>query len=133
MKNFAMASLAILAFAAPVAGSAHHSPVAVYDMESRVNKVGTIAKINWVNPHIYVDVVVMENGKPVTWAMESMPPSYFARAGVRKKDFDARVGQKVTARVMTARNGKPLGFLRDLGFEDGTHIRILADNETATR
>lgn len=124
---------AVMLAAAPLStASAHHSPVAVFDMKSRVDYTGTLKAVHWVNPHIYIVVEVPgPNNTSTAWDFESMPVSFFTRAGVRKKDFDAKIGDKVVVRAMKAANGRPLGFLRNIKFSDGSEVRILKDDEAA--
>ena len=54
---------------------AHHSEVAEYDPEKPVKVTGTIAKVEWQNPHVwfYVDVKD-EQGKVTTWGFSTAPP-----------------------------------------------------------
>jgi hypothetical protein len=134
MRKVLLGALAAALLAAvPVSSaSAHHSPVAVFDMKSRVDYTGTLKAVHWVNPHIYIVVEVPgPNGTATAWDFESMPVSFFTRAGVRKKDIEAKIGDKVVVRAMKAANGRPLGFLRNLKFSDGSEIRILKDDEAA--
>ena len=37
---------------------AHHSPSAVFDMSKRFTIAGTLTKIDWINPHIVIDLDV---------------------------------------------------------------------------
>jgi Family of unknown function (DUF6152) len=132
MKKILLGALAAVTLAAiPLSvASAHHSPVAVFDMQDRSNWEGTLKEVHWVNPHIYIVVDVKgADGKVTPWQFESMPVVYFTRAGVRKKDFDAKIGDKVKVRAMKALNGKPLGFLRIVTFSDGSHYTILKDTD----
>ena len=65
---------------APVSMSAHHSFAAEYDGEKPVNVSGTVAKIEWSNPHIhfYVDARD-EAGAAVQWKFEGYPPNMLVR------------------------------------------------------
>ncbi|HLK49226.1 MAG TPA: DUF6152 family protein, partial [Bryobacteraceae bacterium] len=50
---------------------AHHSFAAEYDSAQLITLKGTISKVEWTNPHIYVYLDVKDaGGKVTTWALE---------------------------------------------------------------
>ena len=57
-----LAGIGLLGLVAPVV--AHHSFQAVYDMNAPITVEGTVTKLEWMNPHIYyyVDVVQDDGG-----------------------------------------------------------------------
>ncbi len=58
--SFALAISVFFALAVIVAGSAsaHHNMAATFDLAQRFTATGTLTRIDWVNPHIYVSVDV---------------------------------------------------------------------------
>jgi hypothetical protein len=105
--------------------SAHHSPLAVFDMKRAVEINGTFTKVNWVNPHIFFEVAGKDlKGKAATWKFESQPPAFFARAGLRKKDLTAKIGQPVRVTLNAAVDGSPIGWAKLFVFQDGTKIQL---------
>jgi hypothetical protein len=55
--------------ASPILG--HHSFTATYDTERRVSLEGVVTRVDWVNPHAYVFVnVVDDQGTTMNWALE---------------------------------------------------------------
>jgi hypothetical protein len=101
---FATISLGIwLAAAAPV--QAHHSFSATYDGNRPITLRGTIVKLGWQNPHahIYVDVK-NDDGKVVTWEVESAGPNALLKQGLRKEDF---VGAEIIIKGFLAKDGTP--------------------------
>ena len=64
---------------------AHHSPSAEFDMTKRFTLVGTLVKVDWMNPHIVVNIDAKgDGGKVENWRFESNPPSWFRRVGVSR-------------------------------------------------
>src|SRR5688572_10689108 len=61
---------------------AHHSLSAAYDSSRPITIQGTVAKVEWTNPHswIYVDVK-KPNGTVESWKTETGPPSGLQRSG----------------------------------------------------
>src|SRR5689334_25325050 len=56
--------------------SARHSFAAEYDGNLPVTVSGTVAKIDWQNPHIYVYVDARDDeGKVAQWKFEGYPPN----------------------------------------------------------
>lgn len=70
-------------FGAAVAPSvfAHHS-VSMYDMDHPTTLKGTVARLEWTNPHgyIYLDVKD-EKGQTVEWAVEINSPNFLKHNG----------------------------------------------------
>ena len=102
--TFAVVSFGIL-LAAAIPAQAHHSFSATYDGNKPVTLRGTVSKLGWSNPHahIYVDVK-NQDGKVVTWEIESAGASNLLRAGIRKEDF---IGTEVIIKGFLAKDGTP--------------------------
>jgi hypothetical protein len=64
----------LAAMAMPLAAFAHHS-TAAFDAKQTVTLTGTVTKVDWVNPHCYVYIVVDDGGKQVPWAILSGTPT----------------------------------------------------------
>ena len=58
---------AIAAYAAPAL--AHHS-FSMFDKDKNVKITGTLKEFEWTNPHAWLHVTTVENGKPVEWSFE---------------------------------------------------------------
>ena len=99
--------------------SAHHSFAAEYDGAKPVTVSGTVAKIDWTNPHIhfYVDVKD-ETGKVTQWKFEGYPPNMLIRQGW-KRDVTMKPGDVVTVFGWRARTDPVLGASREVTFADG--------------
>src|SRR4029077_1603770 len=71
MRLRATSVLLILVFAFAASVSAHHSVQAVFDIHHTVTVSGTVAKVEWINPHSYLTVDVKStDGKVQKWAFE---------------------------------------------------------------
>jgi len=100
---------------------AHHSPSAEFDMTKKVTVSGTLTKIEWVNPHIFVYIDV----KGESWRMESNPPSWFRRVGIGRSDLAKGVGQTVTAEGNRAKDGSAFAYMSKITFMDGTSLELV--------
>jgi hypothetical protein len=70
---------------------AHHSVQNEFNIDVVLVKTGVLKKIDWINPHAWfhfeeVDAngqpVLGEDGKPITWSMETTGPNGLRRIGL---------------------------------------------------
>jgi hypothetical protein len=101
---------------------AHHSATAEFDTTKTFTVKGTITKLEWINPHVYMYADVAEEGGKVTpYSFETGPPGNLRRAGVLRTMFN--VGDVVTIDASIAKDGtKHLGLLKAVHFADGHTI-----------
>jgi len=101
---------------------AHHSATAEFDSSKTFTVKGTLTKLEWFNPHVYIYAdVTDENGKVIPYSFETGPPGNLRRAGVVKTMFN--VGDVVTIDAAAAKDGsKHLGLLKAVHFADGHTI-----------
>ena len=85
MKNYGIALLVGLSLLlVSVTSVAHHSVSAEFDTSKRITFTGTVKKVDWMNPHIYVHVDVKEgDGTVTTYKVEGGAPNSLFRSGVR--------------------------------------------------
>lgn len=109
---------------AAIPALAHHSVTAEFDPKKSFTVTGTLKKLDWTNPHIYVWVETKdESGEMVTYGIEAVPPGMLHRAGVTRDMF--KVGDTVTVIAAPAKDGtKNLGLGRRITFSDGHSIRL---------
>lgn len=127
----AMPAAAFL-FAVVVVGaryvSAHHSFAAEFDASAPVRLIGTVDKIEWVNPHVTIHVAVTESDGETIWAVEASAPAALARRGLRREALSP--GIRVSIRGYRAKNGTPAIKGVDLILPDGR--RLLLDVSKVT-
>lgn len=102
--------------------SAHHSFAAEYDGNQPVTVTGTVAKIDWTNPHIhfYVDVKGTD-GAATQWKFEGYPPNMLVRQGW-KRAVTLKPGDIVTVSGWKARNDPTLAAAREVTFANGDKL-----------
>jgi hypothetical protein len=71
---FAAAVLALAASLAASLAAAHHS-VAMYDNDHLIELSGTVTRVEWTSPHVFVYFTTAgEDGATVEWSVELDPP-----------------------------------------------------------
>jgi len=94
---------------AAVSPSAHHS-FAVFDLTTSKSIDGTVKKVDWTNPHVWIWVdVPTTGGGTETYGFEGMSPNYLARRGWSRTTL--QTGMKVTVQYRPLKDGKPGGML----------------------
>jgi hypothetical protein len=74
-------SVALLAVAVPVL--AHHAISAEFDVTKPIKFEGKVKSVDWMNPHIYVNIEALVDGKPFVYSVEGGPPNSLFRQGWR--------------------------------------------------
>ena len=98
---------------------AHHSFAAVFDASKALRVTGTLAKVEWTNPHIYFYVDVTDDkGHVVRWACESAAPGALSRRGFKRSLL--KLGDTVIVDGYQAKNGANLMDARRVTLHDGT-------------
>ena len=82
----------------------HHSVAAGFDMQDSVTVTGSIAEMEWINPHARMFfTVVDESGETQTWTAWFTSANILFRRGWRAGDLP--VGETVTVSGFPARDG----------------------------
>jgi hypothetical protein len=93
----------IMSFAAFGAASAHHSP-AGYDRDTQMTLTGTIAELNWKNPHIYF-ILEVDNPDGSTRRQEIQAGSISVSTTLGLTRDILEPGKRVSVLVHPARSG----------------------------
>ena len=113
-----------------LAGSAwaHHNMSAIFDFNNRVTSTGTLAKVDWRNPHIELIVDAKEGQQVQTWRLEGPAPGFFRDRDISKADFEGALGKAVTFEASRARDGSAWGLLRTMTLPSGKLVSACPQN-----
>jgi hypothetical protein len=109
--------------------SAHHSVQSEFDVHKTITVAGTVAKVEFINPHSYITMTVKDNdGKVQKWGFEMGGPGVLRRAGMSRADRGGlKPGDEVTITALAAKDGSTNGFLQELKLADGRVFKFAAD------
>jgi hypothetical protein len=106
----ALAMLGAATVAAPA--MAHHS-FAMYDATKKVTLEGTVHDWQWNNPHIFLELTVLQAGVPTDYSLEAGSPSLVRKHSGWTRDM-LKVGDKVTVVFQPLRDGRHGGSLQTI-------------------
>ena len=114
----------------------HHAFSAEFDAEAPVSLEGKVSKIEWINPHAWIHLdVVQDDGSTQTWMVEGGTPNTLLRAGIHKRSLP--IGSEIKVRGYQAKDKscqpacKANG--RDLTFADGRKVFMGSSGTGAPR
>ena len=115
---------------------AHHAFSSEFDADRPFRVKGTIVRVEWINPHSWVHVdVVQEDGLLVPWMMEGGTPNTLLRAGLTRSILQP--GTEVIVRGYQSKDPdcepKCRGSGRDITFANGGRIFIGSSGTGAPR
>lgn len=89
---------------------------------------GVITKVEWINPHVYVNVDAKDDAGNVTaWTFETLPTGFLHKAGITRELLRGQPGDVVTVLANPAKDGtKGRGWIMKITYPDG-HFYNLAE------
>ena len=100
---------------------AHHAFAAEFDSAKPVKFKGTVTKMEWLNPHVWLHVDVKNpDGSVANWAFEAGTPNVLFRRGFTKGSL--LPGTEVVVDGYQAKDGTKRANGRDLTFPDGRKL-----------
>jgi len=130
MKMKSMIVVSSMVVAAATQSFAHHSFAAEFDANKRVTLKGTVTKVDWRNPHIYVYLNVKDDtGKVTEWACEGGPPNVLLREGWTRNSV--KEGDEVTIDGSVAKDGSKRCNSRSVNLADGRKVFAGSSEDSA--
>ena len=115
------AALIVGLLVAPMHAEAHHAFAAEFDSSKAVTVKGTVNKVEWTNPHIWIYVDMKdESGTIVRWQCEGGSPNTLTRQGWSRDSLKA--GEQVTIEGFRAKNGTNTCNSRVVTTADGKRL-----------
>ena len=101
--------------------AAHHAFAAEFDAKKPISLKGTVARMEWINPHTWIHLDVKRaDGKVERWMIEGGPPNALYRRGFTKDSLP--VGAQIVVEGFRAKDGSMRGNGRDITFADGRKL-----------
>jgi hypothetical protein len=108
---------------APAVAIAHHAFAAEFDATKPIKLRGTVAKMEWINPHTWLHLDVKRpDGKVERWMIEGGPPNALYRRGFTKNSLP--IGSELVVEGFRAKDGSLKGNGRELTFADGRRLFV---------
>ena len=109
---------------------AHHYFAPEYEREQRGTISGTVAEVNFINPHVQVEIeIVTEEGAREQWFANSVSPHAVSERGWEPHTITA--GDLVTIEGFLGRNGAKRVWIQSIVLEAGTVIYPVGRELTA--
>ena len=101
--------------------SAHHSFAAEFDATKPVLFKGTVTKMDWLNPHVWIHMTVTQpNGTTEAWMVEGGAPTVLFRRGFTKTAL--LPGTQVVVDGYRAKDGTNKMNAREITLPDGRRL-----------
>ena len=114
-----LGACALMSVAIPVFG--HHSFDAEFDRKKPVSLKGTVTKLEWMNPHVWVYLNVTDaTGKTALWQCENGAPNMLKRAGWNRESI--KEGDVITIDGSLAKDGSNTCNASTLVLANGTKV-----------
>ena len=106
---------AVCTVAMAVAANAHHAFSAEFDNNKPIKLEGTVTKWEWINPHAWVNMDVVNNtGEVEKWRVEGGAPNALIRRGWTKDSLPP--GTEIVVEGFLARDGSQRASGRSIRF-----------------
>ena len=117
----AVAGICMLMAGTTVPVTAHHAFAAEFDADRPVEFSGTVTKVEWINPHVWIHIDVnRDSGAVEPWAFEAGTPNVLFRRGFTRASLTA--GTAVLVDGYQAKDGTNRANGRDITLADGTKL-----------
>ena len=100
---------------------AHHAFGAEFDPNAPIKLQGKVVRLEWVNPHTWIHIETVVDGKPEVWMVEGGTPNTLLRRGITK-DTVAIGTEIVVDGYQTKDHSLKRANGRDVTFADGRKL-----------
>ena len=101
---------------------AHHS-YALFDLDQVLMLEGTVTKLDWGNPHVYIELDTGGPGAPELWVIQAEPPAVMSLLGWSRQSLAP--GERVTVETRAPRRpGRRMALGSEVRKEDGTRLTM---------
>ncbi|HVQ15736.1 MAG TPA: DUF6152 family protein [Vicinamibacterales bacterium] len=116
-----LGGISVMVAATTVPLYAHHSFAAEFDATKPVLFTGTVTKMEWINPHVWIHIdVAQPNGKKEEWMIEGGAPTVLFRRGFSKTSLQS--GTKIVVDGYRAKDGTNKMNARQITLSDGRKL-----------
>jgi Family of unknown function (DUF6152) len=127
---FVLATALVLASTTSIRG--HHAFGAEFDPNAPIKLQGKVVKLEWVNPHAWIHIEVIRDGKPEIWMVEGGTPNTLLRRGLTRDSLTVGTelvvdGYQTKDHSLKRANG------RDVTFTDGRKMFMGSSGTGAPR
>ena len=103
MKALPIAALGAVLAASPAL--AHHPFASEFDASQPVRLAGTVAQVDWNNPHVVIHLTTSGAAGNQSWSLEAASPADLARKGWSRDTL--KIGEQITVEGYRAKT-KPM-------------------------
>ena len=90
--KLAASVVATVLFLSVMPALAHHAFSAEFDVDKPIRLEGTVARVEWVNPHAWIHIDVKKpDGSMERWMIEGGTPNSLFRRGVTKESLQVGI------------------------------------------
>src|ERR671912_2986152 len=101
--------------------AAHHAFSEEFDANQPIQLRGTVARVEWINPHTWIHIDVKKpDGSVERWMIEGGTPNTLLRRGLTRDTLPS--GTEIAVDGYKAKNGSNRANGRDLTFPDGRRL-----------
>jgi hypothetical protein len=81
----------------------------MFDMTKKVTRDGIVREWQWANPHVFLEVTILQNGAQQIYSLETGSPAVSSRRGLNRNIL--KPGDKVTVTFSPLKDGRLGGAL----------------------
>ena len=132
MKTNVLAGVTACLWLAAAPAVAHHAFSAEFDARRPVHFQGTVAKVEWINPHAWIHIdVTQSDGSIERWMIEGGNPHNLFRRGISKDVL--RIGMDIVVDGYQAKDGSRRANGRDMTLPNGQTLFLGSSGTGAPR